>query len=318
MNALVLAGATATGKTAVCQLLAERMGAAILSFDAMLVYKGMDIGTAKPTPEERRRVPYLGIDLFTPAETSNAALWLAGVKRQLAELPAGTPLIATGGTGLYLRALLAPFDAPPPSPESRARWQGVFETNGLPALQNALRERLAPGACDALPDFKNPRRVMRLLERLDAGEDPAQKKQSPLPAIITLNMPRELLHPRITNRVRAMAANGLVDEVRRLRDAYPVWSDTARAAIGYDEIADHLDGRSSLETALERIMVRTRQYAKRQCAWLRHQTRPVWIDTTPAEPLEQLAGRVTAAWQQHGAVPLPGCFSHAETRRRGE
>jgi len=337
MNAFILAGATATGKTAVCQFLAERMGAAILSFDAMLVYKGMDIGTAKPTREEQRRVPYLGIDLFTPAETSNAALWLAGVKRQFAELPAGTPIIATGGTGLYLRALLAPFDAPPPSPESRARWQNLFETGGLAALQNALRERLAPGVYDAIPDVKNPRRLQRLLERHDAGEDLKPKPRPPLPPVVALNMPRHLLHQRIADRVRAMVASGFVEEVRALRNAYPVWSQTALAAIGYLDFLAYVDSRdetrfketfalyhfdpgvsrdvvfeklrprmdaSSLNAVIENVITRTRQYAKRQNAWIQHQLRPVWIDTMPAEPLEQLAGRVASAWQCHGAASL--------------
>jgi len=337
MTAFILVGATATGKTAVCQHIAERTGAAIISCDAMLVYKGMDIGTAKPTRDEQRRVRYLGIDLFTPAETSNAALWLAGVKRQLAELPADTPLIVTGGTGLYLRALLTPFNAPPPSPESRARWQNLFDTDGLPALQNALRERLAPDIFNAIPDPKNPRRLMRLLERLDAGEDITPKPRPPLPPILTLTMPRELLHQRIADRVRAMIADGLIDEVRTLRKEYPVWSQTALGAIGYLDTLAYLNMNAdetvervlalyrqhdisfskrlirqihaetehlNLITAIQGITTSTRQYAKRQIAWFKHQIHPVWLETHPNEPLPQLADRVTAAWQQIGPTPI--------------
>jgi len=305
MNAFILVGATATGKTAVCQTIAEQTGAAILSTDALLVYKGMDIGTAKPTPEEQRRVRYLGIDLFTPAENSNALLWLDAVRKQFAALPQNTPIIATGGTGLYLRALLAPFDAPPPSPESRARWQNLFETSGLVALQNALRERLAPEIFNAIPDPKNPRRLMRLLERLDAGEDfSTAKKPRPAPRVIGLALPRERLHQRIADRVHAMVKNGFVDEVRELRKKFPVWSGTARAAIGYEEINAHLDGKIPLATAIERTVIRTRQLAKRQLTWFQHQLDPIWIESNPNEPLEKLATRVQAAWRQHGATQL--------------
>ncbi len=305
MNAFILIGATATGKTAVCQAIAEQTGAAILSTDALLVYKGMDIGTAKPARDEQRRVRYLGIDLFTPAENSNAALWRNAIRRQLADAPVAQSLIVTGGTGLYLRALLEPFDAPPPDPESRARWQTVFDTRGLSALQDALRQRLAPDAFAAIPDPKNPRRLLRLLERLDAGEtlDP-KKSVAPAPVVIGLSMSRELLHQRIAQRVRAMIDNGLLDEVRALRETFSTWSDTARAAIGYAEIADHLDGLLSLDDAIERIIIRTRQLAKRQLTWFQNQLRPVWLDTTPAEPLADLAQRVRAAWQQHGPARL--------------
>ncbi|MCL1888323.1 MAG: tRNA (adenosine(37)-N6)-dimethylallyltransferase MiaA [Kiritimatiellaeota bacterium] len=303
MNAFILAGATATGKTAVCQHLAERMGAAILSTDSMLAYKGMDIGTAKPSPDEQRRVTYLGLDLFEPDETASVGMWVHEVRRQLAGLPSGQPLIVTGGSGFYLDALLNPLDAAPSTPESRARWEKLFEQHGLVALQNALRERLAPEVFAAIPDFRNPRRLIRLLERHDAGEDITFKPKPSKPRVPALDMPRGLLHKRAAERVRAMVANGLLDEVRALRDR-PAWSATARAAIGYAEFAGHLDGTLELQAAVTQTVARTRRLAKRQYAWIRHQMDPIWIMTTPGEPLPTLAGRVMEAWEKLGPVEL--------------
>jgi tRNA dimethylallyltransferase len=312
--AWILAGATATGKTAVAQALAERLGCAILSADAMLVYRGMDIGTAKPSPAERGRVPYFGLDLVTPAEPFSTGAWLDAARQALSRRGVGVPplspdLIVAGGTGLYIKSLTDGFDSEPPDPACRARWQALFEREGLPALQQALAER-APDALQNSPsDLANPRRLLRALEHLDArGSLPENwRREAPPSPVLALRLPRARLHARIERRVAAMFRQGLVEEVRALRHAYPVWSATALQAIGYAEVCALLDGTLSKEAASEKIVIRTRQLAKRQETWFRHQTQTVWLDIDETDPPERVAQRVLDAWRQHGpsTVHLP-------------
>lgn len=325
-HAWLLAGATATGKSAAAQLLAERLGCAVLSADAMLVYLGMDIGTAKPTPAERGRVPYFGIDLVTPAEPFSTGLWLADAARALkaaapvqahgdARPPAAgqtaepcphePSLIAVGGTGLYLKALTDGLAGAAADPAARARWQALYDRDGLPALQRALADR-DPAALAALADPANPRRLIRTLEHLDArGDLPAQWRRDAPPApVAVLRLPREQLHARIARRVAAMFKAGLVDEVRALRQTYPAWSPTASQAIGYAEACALLDGTLTPAEAAEHTVIRTRQFAKRQETWFRHQTRAVWIDIDDTDPPARVAERVLDTWRQHGPTPL--------------
>lgn len=273
----------------------------------MLVYRGMDIGTAKPTASERGRIPYFGMDLVTPAEPFSTGLWLADAALALASRDAAQEprLIVAGGTGLYIKALTDGLEAPAADPESRARWQALFERDGLAALQRALAAR-APGALETLADPSNPRRLIRALEHLDAhGRLPAQWKQRAAPAPITvLRLPREQLHARIARRAGQMFAQGLVEEVRALRQRYPAWSPTASQAIGYAEAGALLDGALSLSEATERIVVRTRQLAKRQETWFRHQAQAVWLEIDDNDPPERVARRVLDTWRQHGPTPV--------------
>jgi tRNA dimethylallyltransferase len=335
-TAWLLAGATATGKSAVAQLLAERLGCAILSADAMLVYRGMDIGTAKPTPAERGSVPYFGIDLVTPAEPFSTGAWLSAARQALcaartlsaredarpprsrtavagesphapsAEAPMPEcGLIVAGGTGLYIKALTAGFDSEQADPARRARWQALYERDGLAALRHALEER-SPGALERLADPGNPRRLLRALEHLDArGCLPESWRDAATPAtVIALRLPREQLHRRIARRVANMFRQGLADEVRALRRTCPDWSPTALQAIGYAEVCALLDGTLSEEAAFERIVIRTRQLAKRQETWVRHQTRTVWLDIAEDDPPADIAPRVLELWRQHGPTPI--------------
>jgi len=306
-SAYILAGATATGKSGVAQALAEQMGCAILSADAMLVYKGMDIGTAKPTVAERGAVPYYGIDLVTPAEPFSTGRWLAA-----AAVCTETNLIAVGGTGLYIKALTDGIDGAASNPEARATWQRVFEQEGLQGLQDALRQK-SPETFAALPDPSNPRRLIRALEHLDASGTLPQHWKPELRTpnselrtspVIVLSMPREQLHRRILRRVERMFASGLVEEVRALREAYPVWSATAAKAIGYEEAGAMFDGTLTREQAIERIAIRTRQLAKRQETWFRHQAHAVWLDISEHEPTEDVARRVLQLWRQHGPTAI--------------
>ena len=281
-----LAGATASGKTAVGQVLAERLGAAILSADAMLVYQGMDIGTAKPTVAERGQVPYYGLDVVTPGEPFSAAAWLEEAHRAQA---ASSCLIAVGGTGLYFSALLRGLDpTPPANPALRASLEV------LPAEE--LRARLAAHG-QTVADTENPRRLVRALEILEQGGTlPAGWGARERPRLVALTWPREVLHRRIAERVDAMYVAGLLDEAETLRRRWPAWSRTATQAIGYAEAFAVLDGTLTEAAARERTVVRTRQLARRQETYLRHQFDVDWVQAAPGDAVETLAGRVAEKW----------------------
>jgi len=328
-----LVGPTAVGKTAVAQRLAEQSDAAILSADAMLVYRGMDIGTAKPTPAEQGNVPYFGLNLIDPDQPFSAGAWLAGVRAQMAacgRLPTadratgGTlragDLIVAGGTGLYLRALVAGLDAAAADPDLRQALQLRLAHEGLEALRSELFRR-APATRAGLADPDNPRRVIRALEHIETrGALPAGWLDAPRPRAVGLRLPRPDLHARIAARVEHMFAAGLIDEVVALRARFPAWAAgqppsapddgccapvcTACQAIGYAEVSALLDGRLTLAQAKERIAARTRQLAKRQETWLRHQAEVTWLEVTLEEPVDTLAARVLAAWREHGPTEM--------------
>jgi tRNA dimethylallyltransferase len=367
-TAYILAGATATGKSATAQCCAEQLGAPILSADSMLVYQGMDIGTAKPSPRERGTVPYSGLDLVTPAEPFSTGRWLEAARdaldnfrgstfakatadrqgpvsrvqenlcRELCRssklcasaplrekatplfiprdsLPTATanchcPPIVVGGTGLYIKALTDGIESSESSPELRAKWQALFEQEGLSGLQEALRLR-APDTLKALSDTTNPRRLLRALEQLERdGSQPQQwkTKAAENAPIIVLTLPREQLHRRIAKRVDQMFDAGLLEEVRALREAYPAWSSTASKAIGYEEALALLDGNISCTAAREQIIIRTRQLAKRQETWFRHQANAHWLQITENEHPEQIAQRVLDLWRTYGPtrIRIPG------------
>lgn len=283
-----LAGATATGKSAVVQLLAERYGAAILSADAMLVYQGMDIGTAKPSLAERAAVPYFGLDLVTPAERCTVATWLDHATQARAKDP-DRPLFVTGGTGLYFSALLRGLDpAPPANPDLRAE----LEACSLAELQARLARHEV-----TIPDMANPRRLVRALEIFESGHPlPDAWTAVQKPALLALTWERAALHARIAERVERMYAEGLLEETHTLRKTYPEWSQTAQQAIGYAEALAVLDGSLSEAEAKERTVIRTRQLARRQETYLRHQFEITFL---PADglSLDQLAERVARAWK---------------------
>ncbi len=282
-----LAGATATGKSAVAQLLAERIGGVILSADAMLVYCSLDIGTAKPSRAERGDVPYFGIDCVTPAEDFSAAMWLNEAERASAS---SAPCIVAGGTGLYFSALLRGLD---PSPPSNPTLRATLEALPLEALQARLA---ATGR--TIADPSNPRRLVRALEILESGgELPGGWQEKVKPALTALTWDRAVLHQRIARRVEEMYAAGLLEEAERARTLYPQWSRTAAQAIGYAEAFAVLDGTMSLAEAKERTVIRTRQLARRQEVYLRGQFEVTWIRGECGDTVESLAEKVAQEWQ---------------------
>lgn len=305
-HAYVLVGATATGKSAVAHYIAERYGMGILSADSMLVYRGMDIGTAKPTVAERGQVPYWGLDLVSPADSFSAGAYLHHARKALeAAAAARRPLVVAGGTGLYVSGLLRGFDPPDaPPPEIREQVRGWFQDEGREGLARRLCD-LAPDRFAALSDPQNPRRLMRALElHLTGVEFSPARDEPPAPCLVGLRMDRTALAERIRLRVRDMYAAGLLKEAARLRTDYPCISVTAREAIGYAEAFGVLDGEISQDQAVDRTAARTRQLAKRQTTWFQRQLRVTWIDLSPATGVAEAAAGVVREWERKGPAPV--------------
>ncbi len=303
MRVRILAGPTAGGKSVIAQILAEELRVPVLSADSMLVYRNMDIGTAKPTDAERGEVCYAGLDLVDPEMEFSVWQWLAHAREILREWAAGglVPIVA-GGTGLYLHALINGLDAAaPPDNERRDYWNGVYLKGGAQALRDAL-EQLAPGATGRLKDPANPRRLIRALESAAAGRPlvAAGVPAKPLPVFPCLRWPAAVLRERIEKRVSDMYANGLLDEARMLRQKYPQLSGTALQAIGYREAFAVLDGLMGIDEAMKATVTRTNQLAKRQRTWFRHKCEARWIEADADVSSAELAECVKQCWNADG------------------
>jgi tRNA dimethylallyltransferase len=304
--AFFLVGPTAAGKSAIAQHIAEIQKRDILSADSMLVYRGMDIGTAKPSPDERARVAYGGLDLANPDEPFNVGQYVEHAQGFLrASCAKGLQPIVTGGTGLYVKCLTQGLARlPPADPALRAWAEALLERDGIEALQKALQER-DMARYEALRDKNNPRRLIRALEL--AGREPDESRTwSPTPAVpmIGLNVDPSVLAVRIQTRVRGMYDSGLLDEVDRLLSSYAKLSETAAQAIGYAEAIAVRQGHMTLADAMTRTAVRTRQLAKRQMTWFRHQANVIWISVAENSTIEQIARQVLAQWKQYGPTPV--------------
>lgn len=267
--------------------LAGELGLEIVAADAMQVYSGMDVGTAKPTPEERARVPHHLVDVVTPAESFSVADYVRLAEEAIREiLERGRLPLVVGGTGFYIRALTKGLPtAPPADPAAQAPLWRVFEREGLEPMVAEL-ERVSPS--DAARAQRNPRRVIRALEVLRRTGRPPSAFPRTTPAHrydkLVLLPTMDALRPRIRARTDRMFEAGLVDEVRALLDAYPD-SGTAMQAIGYKEVATHLSGRSTLEEARLAVIIATLQYARRQRTWFRKEPEARRIPSL-AEPAE--------------------------------
>jgi tRNA dimethylallyltransferase len=283
-----LTGATAAGKTGVGLALAKHLGAEIISLDSMAIYRGMDIGTAKPTATERAVVPHHLIDIINPTEEFSVAQYLAAAEATVRDLQArGKVALFVGGTPLYLKALLRGlFDGPP------ADWQvrQDIEQELASAGQRALHDRLMqvdPVAATAIHPH-DTRRLIRALEVYRATGEPISHQQIEFeegrPAdecrVFVLRRERNQLHERIEGRVSAMIEAGLVDEVRRLTDGGRELGRTARQAVGYREALGFLAGEIGRAEMIERIKVRTRRFAKRQGTWFRSLSECRFVDVT--------------------------------------
>lgn len=261
--------------------LARRLPVEILVADSRQVVRGMDVGTAKPDAAARALVPHHLLDLVDPDEPFTVAQWVALARAVLPEIVArGRLPLLVGGTGLYVSALVDGHDyaSQPWSPEIRDRLARELEVEGLAAL--GARLTASHPAIAASIDLRNPRRVVRALERVEAGGGGAVPDATPHPgrvALLALSRPRDELYRRIDARAAAIFAAGLLDEVRRLSDAGYGPELGPMSGHGYREAVAHLAGEWSLERAIEVTARRTRQYAKRQGSWFRRDRRIGWL-----------------------------------------
>jgi tRNA dimethylallyltransferase len=297
-----LAGATACGKTSTGIELAKRLNAEVLSLDSMAIYRGMDIGTAKPTASEQAAVPHHLIDLIEPAADFSVAEYVTASQRICEELTARgkTPLFV-GGTGLYLRSLLrGVFEGPSADLAIRQRLERFVQEESAEALHARLAE-VDPVTAQRLPPA-DVRRVIRALEVFELTGVPAsaQMAEGPLPEserprrVFWLSPPRAWLHERINRRVDQMFAAGLVDEVRRLLSQPGGLGRTASQALGYKEVVEHLEGRMTLGACITQVKTRTRQFAKRQETWFRNLIEARPVEMTGRESSVELAEKVLA------------------------
>jgi len=274
-------GPTASGKTALAMALAGRLGMEIVVADSRQVYRGMDIGTAKPTAADRAAVPHHLIDLVDPDQPFTVAQWVDAARTVIPQIAArGALPLVVGGTGLYLTALVDGYDfaRQPWVPDVRRALAAELEASGLAPLVQRLA-RLDP-ATAGRTDLRNPRRVLRALERAEVAGPAPPPAGSPYPgrlALLGLARPREVLYGRIDARAAHLFASGLLDEVRALLDAGYGPGLAPMTGHGYREAARHLAGEWSLDEAIATTARRTRQYAKRQLSWFRRDPRIVWL-----------------------------------------
>jgi tRNA dimethylallyltransferase len=298
-RAIFLTGPTASGKTAVGVSLARRLNAEILALDSMTLYRGMDIGTAKPTVAERAGIPHHLIDVVDPWEPTSVSQYREWARSALDEVERrGRRALFVGGTALYLKALLRGlFEGPGADLDLRRRLDRFAEEHG----DSVLHDRLAavdPQAAARL-HARDRRRIVRALEVFELTGVPISTLQAehdqPAPdhvLVFALDLPRGRLHDHINRRVINFFDRGLVEEVRRLQAADRPMCPVAAEGIGYREVIAMLNGETSLDQTIERVRARTRQFAKRQTTWFRGlaEVRPVSI--AEDDDAETVAGRI--------------------------
>jgi tRNA dimethylallyltransferase len=290
---LVIVGPTAVGKTALSLHLAEVLQGEVVSADSRLFYRGMDVGTAKPTPEERARVPHHLIDIAGPGETVGLAEFQELAYATIGDIHAcGKLPLLVGGTGQYVRAVVEGWRVPrvPPDPALRARLEAQAGREGAAALHARLAQ-LDPDAAGRL-DPRNVRRVIRALEVCLITGRPIsqqQRKQPPPYRILQvgLTMERAALYARADRRVEAMIAAGLEEEVRRLVEAGYGWDLPAMSGLGYAQFRPYFEGRATLEQVVAEIRRATRRFIRHQYNWFRLNDRAIrWFDVTETTPEE--------------------------------
>lgn len=329
-SVVLLAGPTAVGKSAVALRLAERLGGEIVSADSMQVYRGLDLGTAKPSPADRARVPHHLLDVVELTERFDAARFVRLARCAVADIQSrGRVPIFCGGTGLYFKAFVEGLgDAPPADPALRAE----LEAAPLERLLRELAER-DPATHEKI-DRQNPRRVIRAVEvirltgqpfsqqraRWKAGESKVQSPGSKVEVIagaagtadfelwtLGFGLTRSTadLHSRIDARVDRMFRRGLVEETARLLTRGLAQNPTALQAIGYRQVVEHLRGERSLAETIALVKTRTRQFAKRQMTWFRRQMPLTWLELKPDDAPEAVVEELLTALRSSREPTLP-------------
>lgn len=302
-DAIAIAGPTASGKTALAIAVAHRVNGAIISFDSRQVYRGMDIGTAKPSMREREGIPHYGFDLVDPNERFNAGRFAALARAWLQQIrdSGRTPVLA-GGTGFFLRALTNPlFEEPPLEPTRKESWKRYLAQ--LPMAQlSRWATALDPAAAGRVQDRQ---RLARVIETAMLTGRPLSWWHTHTPAsppaidplLFVLDLPRDLLYRRIEQRVDTMVEQGLIEEVRALVERGHTERDPGMNATGYIEMIPYVGGERSLAEAIDLIKRATRRYARRQITWLRHQLPPDAVRLDATRPVDRLAEDVVLRWR---------------------
>jgi tRNA dimethylallyltransferase len=297
---VAVVGATAAGKTGLSLDLAERLQGEIVNTDAMQVYRGMDIGTAKLPEHRRRGIPHHLLDLLDVTEPLTVAEFQGWARAEVTDIRArGRTPVLVGGSALYTRAVLDRFEFPGTDSDVRRELEAELARLGVRALHRRLAEVDPAAAAQILPD--NGRRVVRALEvvaitgRPFTATLPEHVYADPRSIQIGVDIDRPVLDPRIEQRVREMFDAGLVDEVRRLLEVGLTDGRTARTAIGYREVTAYLAGETTLDEAIDATTAATRRFSRRQDSWFRKDTRVVWIPWDDPDRLETAVAAVEAA-----------------------
>lgn len=297
-----LTGVTATGKTRIALALAERLNAEIISLDSMAIYRGMDVGTAKPTAQQQEAVPHHLIDVVDPDEDYSVAQYVDAAHAKIAEIRGrGREALFVGGTPLYLKALLRGlFEGPPANWELRQEIEREVAEVGNEALHARL-EQIDPVAASAIHP-RDTRRLIRAIEVYRATGQPISHQQMEFDEshraedcrVFVLRRPKEEQNARINERVEEMVERGLIEEFERLTADGKQLGRTASQAVGYREVAEYLAGERDRASMLERIKTRTRQFAKRQGVWFRSLSECRFIDIEGEVDATALAEQIVA------------------------
>ncbi len=297
LTPIAVVGPTASGKSALGLALAHELGGEVVNVDSMQLYRGMDIGTAKLTVEEREGIPHHQLDVWDVTETASVARYQADAVADVeAILARGKVPILVGGSMLYVQSLVDDWRFPPTDPVVRARWEARLAEIGVDALHEELAA-VDPAAARVIED-KDPRRTVRALEVIELTGRPFQASQPPKNApprwgtrILGLRTTPDWLNPRIELRTHQMFDRGLVAEVESLTAHGLVADSTAGRAIGYAQVLAAMAGELTWEEALERTITGTRRYVRRQRSWFNRDQRITWLEAaadTRAQALESL------------------------------
>lgn len=297
MRPIAVFGPTASGKSALGLALAHELDGEVVNVDSMQLYRGMDIGTAKLTPAERKGIPHHQLDVWDVTETASVARYqrdaIADVEGIMAR---GKTPILVGGSMLYAQALVDDWQFPPTDPAVRAKYEARRVEIGTDALHEELAQ-VDPAAAAIIED-KDPRRTVRALEVIELTGKPYKASQPPKDApprwgtrLLGLRTTADWLNPRIELRTRQMFERGLIEEVERLQSQGLVADSTAGRAIGYAQVFQAQRGELTWNEAVERTITGTRRYVRRQRSWFNRDKRIMWLDAagdTTAQALRAL------------------------------
>ena len=291
MKVIAIVGPTAVGKSDLAIKIGRSKNIEVINADAMQLYKGMDIGTAKLDLKSRENIPHHLIDVLSPNEEASVSVFQSKARALIKEIQQreNTPVIV-GGSGLYINAVLEDLEFPGTNLEIRAKYEEILEKNGVDFLYNELK-KIDPEAAKNILE-NNARRIVRALEVNElTGKNFNAKLPEPSPIFndvrIGLNLERELLDLRIETRVHEMFSRGLVDEVQLILDKLNQ-GKTAQKALGYSQVIDFLKGEITLEQAIEQTITQTRKFARRQISWFKRDSMIQWFDAQDDELLSKV------------------------------